>query len=67
MGTHSSSLAWKITWTEKPGMCEQWAHKELDTTEQLTLSAYLPCLQMRIQVQSPEGAGVRRGGGEASG
>ena len=30
MATHSSILAWKIPWTEKP-----WVHKELDTAERL--------------------------------
>ena len=30
MATHSSTLAWKIPWTEEPG-----GRKELDTTEQL--------------------------------
>ena len=28
MATHSSILAWKITWSEYP-----WGHKEVDTTE----------------------------------
>ena len=31
MATHSSTLAWKIPWSP-------WCHKELDTTEQVTLS-----------------------------
>ena len=30
--THSSILAWRILWTSP------WGHKELDTTEQLSLS-----------------------------
>ena len=30
METHSSTLAWKISWTEEPG-----GHEELDTTERL--------------------------------
>ena len=36
MVTHPSILAWRITWTEEPGRCTPWDHKELDTTEQLT-------------------------------
>ena len=32
MATHSSILAWRIPWTEKPG---PWGHKESDTTEPL--------------------------------
>ena len=30
MATHSSILAWRILWTEEPGV---WGHKESDTTE----------------------------------
>ena len=34
MATHSSSLAWKIPWTEEPGdLYSLWNSKELDTTE----------------------------------
>ena len=36
MATHSSILAWKISWTEECGGCSPWGHKELGTTEQLT-------------------------------
>ena len=31
MATHSSTLAWRIRWTEEPG-----GHKESDMIEQLT-------------------------------
>ena len=44
MATHSSILAWRIPWTEKP-----WATvhgvAELDMTEQLTLSVSYICIQ----------------------
>ena len=33
MATYSSILAWRIPWTVFP-----WVHKELDTTEQISLS-----------------------------
>ena len=33
MATHSSILAWRTPWREKPGGCSPWIHKELDTTE----------------------------------
>ena len=33
MATHSSSLAWRLPWTEKPGGLHPCGHKELDTTE----------------------------------
>ena len=39
MATHSSIIAWRIPWTEEPGgLYSPWGHKELVTTEQLTLS-----------------------------
>ena len=38
MATHSSILAWRIPWTEEPGCYSPWAHKEMDTTERLSLS-----------------------------
>ena len=34
MATHSSTLAWKIPWTEEVGY-SPWGCKESDTTEQL--------------------------------
>ena len=37
MATHSSTLAWNIPWTEKPGGLRR-GRKELDTTEQLRFS-----------------------------
>ena len=36
MATHSSILAWKMPWTEKPGRLQSMGLKESDTTEQLT-------------------------------
>ena len=36
VATHSSILAWRIPWTEKPGGLQSpKGHKELDTTEWL--------------------------------
>ena len=35
MATHSSALAWKIPWMEKPGRYSPWDLKESDTTERL--------------------------------
>ena len=34
-GSPSSSLAWKIPWTEEPGWLQSWGLKEPDTTELL--------------------------------
>ena len=33
MATHSSTIAWKIPWTEEPGSYSLWGHKESDMTE----------------------------------
>ena len=33
MAIHSSTIAWKIPWTEEPGSL--WGRKESDTTERL--------------------------------
>ena len=33
MATHSSVLAWRIPWTEKPVGCSPWSRTESDTTE----------------------------------
>ena len=40
MATHSSILAWRIPWTEEPGGLQTMDHKELDTTEQITVSLF---------------------------
>ena len=43
MATHSSILAWKTPWTQEPGeLYSPWGRKELDMTEQLTLSLFFP-------------------------
>ena len=33
MATHSSILAWRIPWTEEPGMLQSVGPKELEMTE----------------------------------
>ena len=33
MATHSSILAWRMTWTKEPGGLQSWGHNESDTTE----------------------------------
>ena len=35
MATHSSTVAWKIPWTEAPGKLQSTGRKESDTTERL--------------------------------
>ena len=42
MGPHSSTLDWRIPWTEGPGGLKvHGGHKESDTTEQIKLSLLL--------------------------
>ena len=42
---NSSILAWEIPWTEEPGGLQSIVRKELDTTQQLTLSRHIPTLK----------------------
>ena len=44
MASHSSTLAWKIPWTEEPGGCSPWGHKESNTTERLHFHFSLSCI-----------------------
>ena len=48
MATHSSTLAWKIPWTEEPGRLQSTGRKESDTNERLHCTS-LPLL-VRTQV-----------------
>ena len=43
MAAHSSTLAWKIPWMEKPGRLSPWGHKESDTTERLHFHFFKFC------------------------
>jgi len=40
MATHSSILAWEISWTEEPGGLQSMGLKALDTTEQQHAQSY---------------------------
>ena len=40
MAIHSSTLAWKIPWTEEPDRLQSWGHKQSDTTELLHFVAF---------------------------
>ena len=44
MATHSSTLAWKIPWTEEPGRLQTMGSLELDTTERLHFHFSLSCI-----------------------
>ena len=58
MAIHSSSLSWRIPWTEEPGGLHPWVHKELDMTKHTCIVWYvitqrdakvLPKISMRYQ------------------
>ena len=40
MATHSSILAWRIPWTEKPDGLQSMGPQELDTSEQLNTNMH---------------------------
>ena len=41
MASHSSTLAWKIPWTEERGrLYSPWGHKELDMTKRLHFTSF---------------------------
>ena len=44
MAPHSSTLAWKIPWTEEPGRLRSMGLLESDTTEQLHFHFSLSCI-----------------------
>ena len=44
MAPHSSTLAWKIPWTEEPGRLQSTGSLELDTTERLHFHFSLSCI-----------------------
>ena len=44
MAPHSSTFAWKIPWTEKPGRLQSMGSRESDTTEQLHFHFSLSCI-----------------------
>ena len=47
-GTHSSTLAWKIPWTEEPGRLQgPWGCKESDMAERLHFHFSLSCVRER--------------------
>ena len=55
METHSSILAWKVTWTEEPGGLYSTGSKESDTTERLHFTPLPPSwwVQEECSVKKP--------------
>ena len=43
MAPHSSTLAWRIPWTEEPGRLQSMGRKESDMTERLHFHFSLSC------------------------
>ena len=43
MATHSSTLGWKIPWTEEPGRLQSMGLKESDSTKRLHFHFLLSC------------------------
>ena len=41
MATHSSILAWRMTWTNEPGGLQSWGHNKSDMTEQLSTAHFM--------------------------
>ena len=52
MATHSSTLAWKILWTEEPGRLQSMGRTELDTTEGLHFHFSFHALEKAMAPQS---------------
>ena len=50
MVTHSSILAWRIPWMEKPGRLQSTGSQESDTTERLHLPSYLGRAQPPLSI-----------------
>ena len=44
MATHSSTLAWKIPWTEEPDRLQSMGSRRSDTTERLHFQFSLSCI-----------------------
>ena len=44
MAPHSSTLAWKIPWTDEPGGLQSMGRKVSDTTERLHFHFSLSCI-----------------------
>ena len=50
MATHSSTLAWKIPWTEEPGRLQSMGREMSDTTERLHF--HFPALEKEMATDS---------------
>ena len=55
MAIHSSTVAWKISWTEEPGMLQSMGRKELDMTERLHFKCVYTLVALIMKIESGEG------------
>ena len=52
MATHSSTLAWKIPWAEKPGRLQSMGREESDMTERLHCTFHFHALEKEMATHS---------------
>ena len=52
MATHSSILAWKISWKEEPGRLQSMGSIESDTTEDFTFTFHFHALEEDMATHS---------------
>ena len=52
MATHSSTLAWKIPWTEEPGRLQPMRSPRVDATEWLHFHFHFACLPLTVVCNS---------------
>ena len=52
MAPHSSSLAWKIPWTEEPGWLLSMGSLRVRTTERLTFTFHFHALEKEMATHS---------------
>ena len=55
MAVHSSTIAWKIPWTEEPGTLQSMGRKELDMTERLHFKCVYTLVALIMKIESGEG------------
>ena len=48
MATHSSTLAWKIPWTEEPGSYSPWGHKSWTRLSEFSFFSFTACGVTRV-------------------
>jgi len=67
MASHSSTLAWKIPWTEEPGSLQFMGWEELVTTERLHFHFHFHALEKKMATHSSVLAWRIPGTGEPGG